>query len=308
MSAISPAAAAALAVPGDVDLLGAAEEVELGAAIEAGVLAQARLDTHDIAPYTVEDLRAVAAAGERARQRFILANVRLVRWAARRRYAAGAAGGLSFEDLVSEGMLGLIHAVEMWDFTRGVKFSTYAVFWLRQQMGRAAARNTAAVVPFHILDRLAQLHAATAELTEQLRRTPTDHELAAQMGSTTKAIGELRTISRRAVSLDAPISDSTAGCLLDLVAVDTRAADEAACAADLTARVHALIHTLTARQRLVVALRFGLFGEDVHTVEQTASALHVTPAQVREVLTAALQQLRSGERVGELHLFLEDVA
>lgn len=295
--------------PADVarlDLLTAVEEVELARSIEAGLLAQERLDLGGIRdPLLVADLRRLVYLGERARDRMVLANLRLVHFWARRRWLAGGSGGLSLEDLVSEGTLGLIRGVQKFDFTLGFKFSTYSSWWIRQRMQRAVARSTAATVDHRTLEELARLAATVDDLTGSFGRTPSETELADDMGTTVRRIRELRSISRQAVSLDATLGEDSRMTIGDVVTAP--AGDDGlaeAVAGDMRLQVQRLLRALSDRERRVLSLRFGLAGEP-HTVEEAAVALGVTAEMVRDALNNALARLRAADGVGGLHVFLE---
>lgn len=293
----------------DVPLLRAEQEVELAHAIEAGLLAAEKLATRTVRdPQLVMDLHRLVRLGRDANERFVLANLRLVEFWARRRWLAGANGGLSLEDLVAEGMVGLVHAVEMFDFTLGWKFSTYASWWIRQKQQRASARNTAATIPHHVLQQLAELHAVREDLTDQLRRAPDEAEVAAALRTTRQHVRELGFIERRAVSLDQQlgrVSGQSRATLGDLLPDASADVDAEVCDLDLSREVRRLLQGLTSREQRVLSLRFGLAGHEPHTVDETARVLGVPAALVRDALTGALGKLRAHDDVEALHIFLE---
>lgn len=299
------------ALSSSVPRLRAEEEVELARAIEAGLLAAERLATRTTRdPQLLMDLHRLVRLGRDANERFVLANVRLVEFWARRRWLAGSNGGLALEDLVAEGMVGLVHAVEMFDFTLGYKFSTYASWWIRQRQQRAAARNTAATIPFEVLGQLAELHSAREDLAGRLGRPAGEGELADAMGTTRQRVRELSFIDRSAVSLDRELSAGGRGTgtrrtVGDLLEDDAPAVDGQVCELDLRRQVRGLVQTLMPREQRVLALRFGLQGQEPHTVEETAKVLDVPPALVRQALDGALSKLRDNGDAESLHVYLE---
>lgn len=294
--------------------LRAEEEVELAKAIEAGLLAGERLAAGVPDPALAADYGRLVRLGRDANTRMVLANVRLAAWWASKRVLAGGNGSMSLEDLTAEGALGVVHAVEMFDFTLGFKFSTYASYWVRQRLQRAAARSTAAVVPHATLALLAQMGAAREDLLEDLGRQPSDAELAERMELTVRAVRDLQRVQRTAMSLDADLGagagNSVRGRAMTLAdgLADAERVDETVCDLDLPLQVHRLLSNLTPRERRVVALRFGMGGHEPHDVAETARALAVDEAMVRAALAGALTKLRSADGVEELHVYLEQAA
>ena len=289
-----------------VDQLSAAEEVELAMAIEAGVLAQAKLDEGRIDdPVLRDELRQLVQRGSTAKDRFILANLVLVQFWAGRRYRVGGHGGLALDDLVSEGTLGLIRAVQKFDCTQGLKFSTYATPWIRNFMARAVDRNTAATIPYELQRRVQQVTRTAEALREDLQRPATASEIANALGTTTKAVRELQAVSQRAVSLDTTLHADEGLSFADRLPDDGPGPEDVASEAELTSRVSAMLTALSPRARRVLTLRFGLFGGPPHSVNETARALGVDESRVREVLTDALGKLRAAHRAEDLRVFLE---
>lgn len=287
-----------------LDLLTAEEEVHLAHAIEAGLLAHERLDAGVDDLELRVDLKQLVRLGERAMERFLVCNLRLVAFWARRRWLAGGSGSLSLEELYGEGVLGLIHALEMFDFTLGFKFSTYSSNWIRNHICRAAGRSGATHVPEYVQVEIARVLRTVEDLTDKLHRQPTDAEVARELGITARRVAELRGYLRSAHSLDATFGQMEKTTLADVLADPTDLTD-LICERQLQQHVGALLAALSTREQNVLTLRFGLAGQDPHTVEETAALLDVQPAMVRDCLTGALAKLRAHGDVEQLHAFLE---
>ncbi|HEX6484908.1 MAG TPA: sigma-70 family RNA polymerase sigma factor [Ktedonobacteraceae bacterium] len=230
------------------------------------------------------------AGDERSRQAFIEANLKLVVSIARRYQGRG----LSLEDLIQEGNLGLLRAVDKFDASRGLKFSTYAFWWIRQAMTRALADQGRSVrLPVYLQETLQRLKHVYACLQQDLEREPTAAELAAQMGISVQKLGELIRAGQEAVSLDWPIGEED-DLELGNVIEDrlTEAPAEAAGHLLLKAQVQDLLTRLTERERAVVSLRYGLVDGRSRTLEEVGKAFHVTRERVRQIEAKALRTLR----------------
>jgi RNA polymerase primary sigma factor len=248
-------------------LLTAAEEVELAKAIERGDLA--------------------------AKDRMINANLRLVVSQARRYQGHG----LSMEDLVQEGMLGLIRAVEKFDWRRGFKFSTYGTLWIRQAIQRGLQNHGRTIrVPVHVAQRQVKVRKIESELNTKLGREPTDEEIAAVAELTPDEVNELRELSRGLASLDQPVSDDGDTALGDLLAAERPEPLEEVAEADRDQRVNALVAELPEGERNVIRLRFGLAGDDARTLTQTGRELGISAERARQLEESGLRRLaRNGE-------------
>ncbi|GLY66964.1 sigma-70 family RNA polymerase sigma factor [Amycolatopsis taiwanensis] len=278
---------------GRIPLLSAAEEVRLAKRIEAGVYAEELLRQADDGenPPAVDraDLEAVASDGVRAREQMIRANLRLVVAAARKRRAHG----LELLDLIQEGNLGLMRAVQKFDYAKGYKFSTYAMWWIRQAIQRGTAYGSRTIrVPEHAADDLAKLDRAGRELVKQLDHDPTVDELAEATGFTAARVAELRQVGRVTASLDTPVGEDGETSLGDLIAGTESQADAEIDRAAAAAQVDKLLRTLSPVEGEIVAYRFGLGDGRPHTLRETAEHVGLTSARVRRLEQRALMQLR----------------
>ncbi|TYK49411.1 sigma-70 family RNA polymerase sigma factor [Actinomadura decatromicini] len=281
---------------GRTELLTAAEEVELSKRIEAGVYARHLLDTEsgdEIVGAAADradraELEAVAADGERAKDHMIRANLRLVVSTARK----FPNRGMSFLDLIQEGNLGLIHAVEKFDYARGYKFSTYAMWWIRQAIGRGLAEKARTVrLPAHVVEDLSKLTRIERAL-EHAGTEPTDERVAAEAGETVEKIVSLRRVARDVVSLDTVIGRDDDTRVGDLIADPAAAGPDLVEFQQLAAEVRAMVDRLPPREAVILTLRYGLNDGRPHTLQDIADHIGLTRERVRQLEQQALAQLR----------------
>jgi RNA polymerase primary sigma factor len=263
--------------------------------LEAGVQKERMLELSNAVERAHERMTAV-------KNRFIEHNLKLVVAIAKDYRNLG----LSFPDLIQEGNLGLIRAVEKFDHRRGFKFSTYAVWWIRQALVRAIQNHSRTIrLPSHVHDRLQRSQRVRAELTGKLGREPTPQELAPALGTDTESLEALDRLSREAISLESQVA-GTEKRLEDFVA------DQAALRPDggidgerMRSGVGALIGSLTPREQLILRLRYGLGGEEEHTLEQIGQNLGLSRERVRQLEARALKKLRETTPAQRLHPILE---
>ena len=253
----------------------------------------------------IERVGAVADAHERmttVKNRFIEHNLKLVVAIAKDYRNLG----LSFPDLIQEGNLGLIRAVEKFDHRRGFKFSTYAVWWIRQALVRAIQNHSRTIrLPSHVHDRLQRSQRVRAELTGKLGRDPTLQELAPALGTDADSLESLDRLSREAISLESSVA-GTEKRLEDFVADPGSQIPDGGIDADrMRSGVGALIGCLTPREQLILRLRYGLGGEEEHTLEQIGQSLGLSRERVRQLEARALKKLRETQPAQRLHPILE---
>jgi RNA polymerase sigma factor (sigma-70 family) len=274
-------------------LLTAEDEVRLAQAYEAGLDARRRLAMASAQDPGRSELEAVAERGERARRTMIESNLRLVVSIARRYWATG----LPLGDLVQEGNLGLLRAVEKFDWRRGVKFSTYATWWIKQAIARGAADRGVSPIrlPVHVDEQLGRLRRAQARLAERLGREPSTGELAAAMRLPVEGVVRLQGAAKAVTSLDTPIGDD--GAVLQDLLEDEQAAgpDELALEAVGREALEQALAALPERARQVLVLRYGLDSGTPRTLEEVAAVLGVSRERTRQVELGALAALRRPE-------------
>jgi DNA-directed RNA polymerase sigma subunit (sigma70/sigma32) len=279
---------------GQYPLLTKDDEARLAQQIEAGVEARAKLEGTDpplkLTPTERRALKRVVRQGDEAHLTFVQSNLRLVVSIAKRYQASG----LPLLDLVQEGNLGLIHAVDKFDWKRGFKFSTYATWWIRQAISRGIANTGRTIrLPVHAGDNLVRLLRARSMLEIKFGRPATHAELAEELGTTEEKVRETAMIAAAPLSLSQPLSDDGDAVLGDLV--EDRSAQspfEAASVAMLPDEVARLLTGLDARERRVITLRFGLDRGEPRTLEEVGAFFDLTRERIRQIEARAMSKLR----------------
>ncbi len=290
-----------------VPLLTAEEEVRLAKQVARGKVAAARLEEsrHDLPPGERSRLQAEVEAGLAAREHLIRANTRLVVSIAKRYVGRG----VPFADLIQEGNLGLMKAVEKFDYRRGFRFSTYATWWIRQTISRAIADQGRTIrLPVHMLERIRVLYRERQQLEQRLGRPPTAEELAQALETTPDKVEWMLRISWYPLSLETPITDAdNEETELGAFVEDRRAPAPAQLAYQeiLRERIRAVLDTLPPREAQVIRLRYGLDGSPPLTLEEIAGKFGLTRERIRQIENKALRRLRHPSRTRQLREYLE---
>ncbi|QFY08979.1 sigma-70 family RNA polymerase sigma factor [Nonomuraea phyllanthi] len=272
-------------------LLTAAQEVELARRIEAGLYAEYKLETDPgLSPSLQEDLRLVVEDGKQAKDHMLEANLRLVVSVAKKYTDRG----MSLLDVVQEGNLGLIRAVEKFDYTKGFKFSTYAMWWIRQAIQRGFADSARTIrLPVHVLEMLSKLSRVERDMHQRLGREPTPEELAVELDKTPDQIEELLRTSRQPISLNATIGEDGETTIGDLIEdVDSPEASEIVDRQLLGDQLRGVLDNLSPRESKIMALRFGLVDGKPHTLDEIGKHLGLTRERIRQLEKESLSKLR----------------
>ncbi|WP_345383245.1 RNA polymerase sigma factor [Pseudonocardia yuanmonensis] len=293
---------------GKVALLNAEEEVELAKRIEAGLYAAERLRraieaSEKLSPQLRRDLRWIVRDGERAKNHLLEANLRLVVSLAKRYTGRG----MAFLDLIQEGNLGLIRAVEKFDYTKGYKFSTYATWWIRQAITRAMADQARTIrIPVHMVEVINKLGRIQRELLQDLGREPTPEELAKEMDITPEKVLEIQQYAREPISLDQTIGDEGDSQLGDFIE-DSEAvvAVDAVSFTLLQDQLQSVLATLSEREAGVVRLRFGLTDGQPRTLDEIGQVYGVTRERIRQIESKTMSKLRHPSRSQVLRDYLD---
>jgi len=284
---------------GRVPLLTAQEEVDLAKAVEAGLYAQ----RHEPAPghCATDELAVLVEEGRRAKRRLIESNLRLVVSIAKRYMGRG----LLFLDLIQEGNLGLIRAVEKFDYAKGFKFSTYATWWIRQAITRAIADQARTIrIPVHMVETINKLVRVQHQLHQQLGREPSVAEISAAAGFVGERVLEIQRIAREPVSLQAPIGEEESDFGDFIEDSDAVTPVEAAAFTLLQEQLRVLLGDLSDRERRIIRLRFGLADGQPRTLEEVGREFGVTRERIRQIEAKTLAKLRHPSRAGTLKDFL----
>jgi RNA polymerase primary sigma factor len=284
---------------GRTSLLTAEQEVDLAKRIEAGLFAEHKLETASgLDENFRRELELVAEDGRRAKSHMLEANLRLVVSVAKK-YSDR---GLSLLDVVQEGNLGLIRAVEKFDYTKGYKFSTYAMWWIRQAIQRGFADSARTIrLPVHVLEMLSKLSRVERDMHQRLGREPTPEELAVELDRTPDQIEELLRTSRQPISLDSTIGEDGETSIGDLIEdVDAPEASELVDRQLMAEQLRSALDALTPREATIMAMRFGLYDGNPHTLDEIGRALGLTRERIRQLEKQSLSKLRHPSRAQPL--------
>ena len=286
-----------------IPLLTAAQEVEYARGMEVGKRARYRLNKDHLSPNERVRLEGRIREGELYRQKLIKANFRLVVSIAKKYIGRG----VSFLDLIQEGNIGLIRAVEKFDHHRGFKFSTYATWWIRQAITRAIADQGRTIrVPVHMCERINKLTRVSRQLVQELGREPTSEEIAAELNTTSRNVERIIKISQRPLSLEMPIGEEQDSHLGDFIPDDaTLGPTDAASHQLLREQMENILTSLSPREGRVLQLRFGLKDGKAHTLEEVGRKFGVTRERIRQIEAKALRKLRHPSRSRKLRDYLE---
>ncbi|MDX2692221.1 RNA polymerase sigma factor [Streptomyces ipomoeae] len=289
---------------GKVPLLNAEQEVELAKRIEAGLFAEDKLSNADkLAPKLKRELEIIAEDGRRAKNHLLEANLRLVVSLAKRYTGRG----MLFLDLIQEGNLGLIRAVEKFDYTKGYKFSTYATWWIRQAITRAMADQARTIrIPVHMVEVINKLARVQRQMLQDLGREPTPEELAKELDMTPEKVIEVQKYGREPISLHTPLGEDGDSEFGDLIEDS-----EAVVPADavsftlLQEQLHSVLDTLSEREAGVVSMRFGLTDGQPKTLDEIGKVYGVTRERIRQIESKTMSKLRHPSRSQVLRDYLD---
>ncbi len=289
---------------GKVPLLNAAQEVDLSKRVEAGLFAEHKLVSDSgVGPALRRDLGSLVRDGHAAKQQLVSANLRLVVSVAKK-YSGR---GMTLLDLVQEGNLGLIRAVEKFDYAKGYKFSTYATWWIRQAIGRALADQARTIrIPVHVVEQINKITRLQRQLVATLGREPTDEELGLELDMALEQVVELRRYAQETVSLESSVGDDGDSVLGDFIEdSDATSPAEAASYGAMQDEIEGVLGSLTPREREVMRLRFGLADGKQHTLAEVGNRLGLTRERIRQIERDTLRELRKPAVAGRLREFLE---
>ena len=288
---------------GKTPLLTADQEVELSQRIEAGLFATHKLAQPRLSPALKRDLAFLVRDGEKAKQHLLEANLRLVVSIAKRYLGRG----MLFLDIIQEGNLGLIRAVEKFDYTKGFKFSTYATWWIRQAITRAMADQARTIrIPVHMVEQINKVTRIQREMLQSLGRDATPEELAHELDLSVAKILEIQGYAREPVSLQSVIGDDADSSLGDFIEdADAPVAVDVVSFGLMQEQLHEVLKTLSEREAAVVRMRFGLYDGEPKTLDQIGHEFGLTRERIRQIESKTLSKLRHPSRSQALRDYLD---
>ena len=286
-------------------LLTKEDEVRLAKAIEEGKTAEASLKKSEkqVNPTKRRELNKVVRAGARAERQFVQSNLRLVVSIAKKYQASG----LPLLDLIQEGNLGLMHAVEKFDWRKGFKFSTYATWWIRQAITRSIADQARTIrIPVHMIETINKIVRTSRQMMHEIGREPTPEELAEKLAMPLEKVRKVMKIAKEPISLETPIGDEEDSHLGDFIEDNNfESPIDCATAEGLREATLEILETLTPREAKVLRMRFGIEMNTDHTLEEVGKQFDVTRERIRQIEAKALRKLRHPSRSEKLRSFLE---
>jgi len=295
---------------GQIDLLTTYQELDLSRKVQDGLLGEERLRLNKRSKkpveFTEEELQTIAQKienGQEARQVLIESNLRLVVSIAKRYLGRG----MQFQDLIQEGNMGLMKAVNKFDPTKGFKFSTYATWWIRQAITRAIADQARTIrIPVHMVETINKLVRTQRKLTQELRRDPTSEELANELKISVEKVQQIQKIAQEPVSLETPVGEEDDSTLGDFVHdVELPNPLDYTINEKYKEEIDTVLKTLTPREEKVLRLRFGLTDGKPHTLEEVGKEYHVTRERIRQIEARALRRLQMKRETKKLKSYLE---
>ena len=289
---------------GQVALLSGDEETKLAVQMRDAQEAKEALQNEDLTPEARAGYEAVVKQGNKARKRLIEANLRLVVSIAKKYVNKG----MQFLDLIQEGNMGLMKAVEKFDYTKGFKFSTYATWWIKQSITRAIADQARTIrIPVHMVETINKAGRVSRQLLQELGREPTPEEIAEKMGVPVEKINEIQKISQDPVSLEKPIGEEEDSKMIDFIEDnDTPSPSALSEATMLNDKLNEVLATLTPRENEVIRRRYGLDDGKPKTLEEVGREFNVTRERIRQIEAKALRKLRHPGRAKKLKDFLDE--
>ena len=290
---------------GQIPLLTSEQEMICAQQMKEGAEADSMLENPEgLDPDTLEQLKKQSELGNEAKNKLVESNLRLVVSVAKRH----SGKGLSFLDLIQEGNLGLLKAVEKFDYSKGFKFSTYATWWIRQSITRAIADQARTIrIPVHMVETIHKVSRASRKLLQEYGREPTSEEIAKEVDMPVDKVREIMKIAMDPVPLETPVGEEDDSQLYDFIEdEDSPSPSDSVSQSMLREQLVSVLHTLTPREEQVLMLRFGLKDGQQHTLEEVGAAFQITRERIRQIEAKALRKLRHPSRSRKLRDYLDN--